>query len=134
MVNLEAYKAESWKGQITSVEQQKLRDFLETPEKIQAFKDGMTRYPKSVKTEKQREEYRETRIDTTVLVIGYHVVLNDKEYNNKEFFNIPTITGWGRSKLKAFREKNDLSFNTEEWKGKPITVSINKDGYLRLLE
>ena len=103
-------------------------------EKIKAFKKGMNRFPKNVNTQEEIEQYKETRLDSDVLVLAYSVTVNEKEMSNSEFFNIPTITGWGRSKLKVLREKNDLPFKTDEWKNKPVKVHINKDGYLRLLE
>ena len=136
MVNLEGYKAEKWDGVITKVETMLLKHYLETPEKIKAFKKGMTKLPKSLDnaTPEEIEEYKDIRMDNDVLVLTYEIDTGEKQYSNREFFGIPTITGWGRSKLKVLREKNDLTFNTDDWLGKTVKVIINKDGYLRLVE
>jgi hypothetical protein len=135
MVNLEGFKAESFKGVIDNIEEMLLKDYLETDDKIQAFKDGMTLFPKDLKTARQKEDYKDARMNSTILAITYSVTLNDVKKSNSEFFNIPQITGWGRSKLRDLREKNDLPYSqdTKEWIGKTVTVLINKEGYLRLL-
>lgn len=134
MVNLEEIKMEQFEGIISQVVEMSLRDFLETPEKVSAFKKGMTKYPRNINTEKERENYRNLRLDSTVLVIYYSVETKDRTYNNKEFLNIPNSVGWSRSKVKAFREKNNLPMKTEEWVNKKIRVELNKDGFLKLLE
>ena len=136
MVNLEGFKAEKWEGKITKVEKMTLRNYLETPDKIKAFKNGMTKLPRSLDNASAKEinEHKETRMDSDVLVLTYAIEANDKTYTNREFFGIPSITGWGRSKLKALREKNDLNYDTDTWEGESVMVVINKDGYLRLIE
>ena len=136
MVNLEGYKAEKWDGVITKVETMLLRHYLETPEKIKAFKKGMSKLPKSLDgaTKEAIEEYKDIRMDSDVLVLSYEINTGEKAYTNREFFGLPTIVGWGRSKLKQLREKNDLTYNTDDWLGKTVKVVINKEGYLRLIE
>jgi hypothetical protein len=142
MPNLEGFKADRYVGVVTKTEDKLLRDYLETKEKIDAFKKGITKFPAHLNTEERKETYREARIDSTVTVITYKLLdanrkpmvnTEGKEIANSEFFNIPTITGWGRSKLKDVRDLNNLSWNTVEWVGKDVWVYINKEGYLRLL-
>lgn len=135
MVNLEQYKQDKFVGTIDNVETMTLRKYLEDKERIESFKRGMTRFPKNLKTNKEIEDYKEARLDSDVLVLSYSVVVNDKVISNREFFGIPTITGWGRSKLKVVKEKNDnLPSKTEDWKNQQVKVIINKDGFLRLIE
>jgi len=135
MVNLEKYKqTEKMEGVIKALSEMTLRAFLETEEKIKAFCKGMTKFPKNVTTEAEKEQYRQDRLDGNVLVVSYAVTMDDKVYTNSEFLNLPTPIGWGRSKLKAFKEKNDLPSDTNKWLHEKIRVTINKDGYLRLME
>ena len=91
-----------------------LRNYLETPEKIKAFKKGMSKLPKNLDgaTQKAIEEYKDARLDNDVLVISYEINTGERTYTNREFFGLPTIVGWGRSKLKVLREKNDLTYDT----------------------
>lgn len=135
MVNLEGFKSEKFVGIIEKTEEMPLKKYLETEDKVNAFKDGMTLFPRNIKTTREKEDYKDARMDSNVLVITYAVTLNDIKKTNSEFFNIPTITGWGRSKLKSLRELNNLPYSndTKDWIGKEVTISINKDGYLRLL-
>lgn len=132
MVNLEGYKETDFIGKITGVAEQPLRDFL--GDRVTAFKKGMTRFPTNVVTEQQREEYRQERLDRDVLVITYEIEANGETISNSEFFTIPSIKGWGRSKLKALKEKNSFNADTDTWLNQNVKVSMNKDGYLRLLE
>jgi hypothetical protein len=134
MVNLQEYKNEKFKGVITEVREEPLRVYLETDEKIKAFKKGMSKLPDNVNTPDEIELYKETRLDSTVLVLEVEIKTTEKTYNFSEFFNIPRITGWGRSKLKIVKEKNDLPDKTENWLNKEVTATINKDGYFRLVE
>jgi len=135
MVNLEEYKQDKFIGNIDTIEEMTLREYLSDDDRIKSFKKGMTRFPKNLKTNAEIEDYKEARLDSNVLVIGYSVTVSDKTISNREFFGIPTITGWGRSKLKVLKEKNDnLTYNTADWINEPVKVLINKDGFLRLVE
>ena len=133
MVNLEGFKADRYKGVIEEVTEMPLKEFLETEEKIEKFKEGMTLFPSHLKTKEQKQTYKDARMDATVLVINYSITVEDKKKGNSEFFNIPTITGWGRSKLRTLQTLNNLPNKTDEWIGKDAWIYINKEGYLRLL-
>lgn len=133
MVNLEGFKADRYEGVIETVEEMPLKDYLETDEKIEAFKKGMTLFPSHLKTRDEKETYKEARLDSNVLVVGYSITVQDVKKENKEFFNIPTITGWGRSKLKDLQTMNQLPNDTKDWVQKKVYIYINKEGYLRLL-
>lgn len=133
MPNLEAFKSDRFEGIILKTEDMVLKDYLGTPEKIEAFKKGITQYPSNLETEKQKADYRDARLEGEVTVVTYSIESQGKKMENSEFFNIPKITGWGRSKLKSVRDMNNLPYDTTQWKGMKVFVYINKDGYLRLL-
>jgi hypothetical protein len=134
MVNLEGYKDEKFTGTITKVEEMTLREHLKDEDRIRKFKKGMTKFPSNVKSEDEKELYREQRMNSNVLVITYQIEVNEEITESNEFFNIPKATGWGRSNLKTLVEKNDLPYDTSKWVGLQLKVSINKEGYLKLLD
>lgn len=139
MPNYEGFKVQKFKGVITEIQDMTLRNYLATPEKIEAFKKGMTQFPSHIDTERKKETFKEARLDSTVTSVKYSVEYTDnltgeiKKVDTSEFFNIPTILGWGRSKVGKVREINNLDYDTSRWLNASVDVFINKQGYLRLL-
>ncbi len=129
MVNLEKYKNSFFPGVIENTRMQVLKDYL--GDNLDAFMDGAKQFPDNVKTKDEKRKYMEKRVEATVLVVEYSAEIEGKKTTNQDFLNIPQVTGFGKSKLSAFREKNDLPWDTEQWKGKPIkTYPVN--GFLKL--
>jgi len=134
LVNLEEYKNQDFRGTITESYTLPLNDFLKTPEKIEAFRKGIKKLPKRLKTDEEKKEYIDRMMNADVLSVTAELTLQDKVYTIDEFFTIPTPIGWARSKIKAFREKNDLPLQTPEWVGEVVRVEQDKNGYLCFME
>lgn len=138
MVNLEGLKTGEFKGIMTKSVDMPLKDHLKKPEIIKKFLEGMKKenLPKRLTgndvPQKDIDDYKKERMSQTVCVVYYTVDVNGEKRDMDEWFNIPS-TGYGRSKIKAFRDINSLPFDTALWKDLPVKVFSNKDGYLKLI-
>lgn len=122
-----------YEGKITKVQDLPLNEYLGNPDLVQKFKDGITKFPLYMKTEKERQDYKDARLEATVTAVWY--VIHDEETNMdniySEFYNPVWTT---KSTLYKVCTMNNLSRDdTQEWIGSPVRARKNKDGNMRLL-
>ena len=75
------------------------------------------------------EQYHDKfdQLDRDVLVITYEFDDTKKDW----FCTIPKMTGYNKSNLKAFRDRNPgLSVYREDWVGQDVKLTLDGKGYL----
>lgn len=118
MVDLKAYGQTEFEGTITAVYVKPLREHLK----------GKA-HPIDDKT--IDEKFKNADRDHVIVIAECEGKAIDA------FFLISLITGYTKSNLKRFIERNSLPMielpkENKKWVGKKVKVVLNKDGYLRL--
>lgn len=129
MVDLNKYKNSFFPGVIESTEVVTLKDYL--GDNLELFKEGAKKFPDRIKTREQRMKFMDERVEQPVLVVKFSSTIEGKKTTNTDFLNLPSVTGFGKSKLSAFRDNNNLDWDTEKWKEAPIKLFI-VNGFLKL--
>lgn len=118
MVDLKAYGQTEFEGTITAVYVKPLREHLKG--KAHPISDAVI-----------DEKFKNPDRDNVVIFAECEGKAVDA------FFMIPNFSGYGKSNLKRFIERNSLPMielpkENKKWVGKKVKVVLNKDGYLRL--
>lgn len=134
MVNFDALKDKQpiYNANIDNIYEQTLREYLKTPEKIQAMKDGMRSIPSYLTTKEEIEKYKEKRLDEIVLVIVYTVNVRGSFKTVSEWYTIP-IGSYQRSLIYLIQQYQKLPTDTALWKDKTVTVQVADNGYFRII-
>lgn len=123
-VNLGQYAENETDATIIEVNKRILRNQL--GENVDIFREKMRLPDRKRMTQEEIEDYKDTRLDSEVLVIKYRMIDGTER---EQFYTIPKISGWGKSNIRLLMLKNDLPPETDEWVGQVIKVTINKEGY-----
>jgi hypothetical protein len=118
MVDLSKYGQTEFEGTITAVYVQPLRMWLKT--KAHPLDDKVI-----------DEKFANPDRDNIIVVA---------ECNGKPidaFYMVPSFTGYSKSNLKRFIERNslplvDIPKEVKKWLGKKVKIVLDKDGYMRL--
>jgi hypothetical protein len=124
LVNTAEYENFPELGEITKIENVILREHL--GDNVENWKDSVNRFPDTVTTRQEKEDYLEARLEDEVLVIYFDV--SGAEYNN--FFTIPkTQGGYQQSNLRKIKQLNSFPDRTEDWVGKKAKIIKNDAGF-----
>lgn len=134
MVNFNTLKDNKpiYNANIDSVYEQTLRAYLKTPEKIKAMKEGMRSIPSYLVTREAIDEFKEKRLDETVLVIVYTINIGGNLKTVSEWYTIP-VGSYRHSLIYLIQQYQQLPIDTKDWKDKTVTVHVADNGYFRII-
>lgn len=126
-------------GIIEKIEKVLLAVYLGNSERIKKFADGIKTFPKNATTQELKMEYVKQKLGENVLVftIKYfsEVTGERKEVSFTKFLNIPvTESGYQKSNLRNIKNINNLPDNLQDWIGKNVRLTTDKNGYIDMLK
>lgn len=115
-MDLTVYDKKEFKGKITSVAEMTLVEYLRS-KRNPVPEESLTKF---------------SNLDRDHIVVIAEV--NGSAVDS--FFMIPAVTGYAKSNLRKFIERNDLplvnSKNLKSWLGKEVAIKVDKAGYYRI--
>lgn len=126
-------------GIIEKIEKQTLEEYLGDAERVNKFVSGITKFPKNVNTEELKHEFIEKKLSESVLVFTIKYVSDVsgtmKDTTFTQFLNIPvTESGYQKSNIRNIKNINNFPDDLENWTGKSVRLTTDKNGYIAMLK
>lgn len=128
MVNIgkNSYLPKGGNATIVKVDEGTARELL-PKERIESFKKSITYFPDSLKTDAEKEQYREDRLDEFYCMLTLQVENSKITWTQIFKYPRPTPRGYKQSALIKISKRYKLPDDTLQWVGKTVEYIMNGD-------